>query len=63
MVKKSKVFCPRKIKGGATVGKEGETWFVVKTSNLSNIELKAFKKYMHEACKEFFQPESDEDEK
>ena len=60
-MKTAKIFVPRKIKGGSVVGKEGEVWYAIKCQNFNNTELRSFKKYIGEACKEFFEPESEEE--
>ena len=51
---KQKIFVPRKVKGGAVLGKEGDTWFVVKVTGFSNVEIRSIKKYLGEACKDYF---------
>ena len=58
-MKTAKLFVPKKVKGGSTIGKEGEVWYAVRCANFNPTELRAFKKYISEACKEFFEPESD----
>jgi len=61
-MKPAKIFVPKKIKGGVTIGKEGEVWFAIKCANFNATELRVFKTYIGEACKEFFEPDT-EDEK
>ena len=56
---KQKIFVPRKLKGGSQVGKEGETWFAVKVTGLSPVEIRAFKKYLGASCKDFFTQEEE----
>lgn len=56
---KQKIFVPRKLKGGTQLGKEGETWFAVKVTGFSNVEIRSFKKYLGESCKEFFAKEEE----
>jgi len=58
-MKTAKIFAPRKVKGGAIVGKDGEVWYAIKCTNFTPAEHRAFKTYIGEACKEFFEPESD----
>ena len=56
---KQKIFVPKKVKGGAVLGKDGDTWFAVKVTGFSNVEL-SIKKYLGEQCKEYFvQDEAD----
>ena len=57
---KQKIFVPKKVKGGAVLGKDGDTWFAVKVTGFSNVELRSIKKYLGEQCKEYFvQDEAD----
>lgn len=44
-VKKAKIFAPKKVKGGTSLGREGDVWFAVKCANFSSVEQKAFKTY------------------
>ena len=63
-MKKAKIFVPRKIKGGSSIGKEGEVWYAIRCSSFSAPEHRAFKKYLGDACKEFFlEDESESEEK
>ena len=57
-MKKAKIFVPRKIKGGSSIGKEGEVWHAIRCSSFSAPEHRAFKKYL-DACKEFFLEDED----
>ena len=57
---KAKINQPKKIKGGSVVGKEGETWFAIKCSNFNGTECRSFKKYIHSACKDFFEDPDDD---
>ena len=56
---KQKIFVPRKLKGGTQLGKEGETWFAVKVTGFSNVEIRSLKKYLGESCKEYFVKEEE----
>ena len=56
---KQKIFVPRKIKGGAVLGKEGDTWFAVKVTGFSNVELRSLKKYLNTSCKDYFVQDED----
>ena len=51
---KQKIFVPKKVKGGIVLGKEGDTWFAVKVTGFSNVEIRSLKKYLGEACKDYF---------
>ena len=61
-MKKAKIFVPRKIKGGSSIGKEGEVWYAIRCSSFSAPEHRAFKKYLGDACKEFFLEDEDSSE-
>ena len=61
-MKQAKIFVPKKLKGGAVIGKEGEVWYGIKCANFSAPEHRAFKKYVAEACKQFFVADDDSEE-
>ena len=60
-VKKAKIFAPKKVKGGTSLGRDGDVWFAVKCANFSSVEQKAFKTYFQDACRQFFDSSSDEE--
>ena len=62
-MKQAKIFVPRKLKGGSVIGKEGELWYGIRCANFSAPEHRAFKKYMGDACKEFFEDDEESDDK
>lgn len=61
-MKKTKIFVPRKLKGGSAIGKDGEVWYGIRCANFSAPEHRAFKKYITDACKQFFVEDDDESE-
>ena len=61
-MKQAKIFVPKKLKGGAVIGKEGEGWYGIKCANFSAPEHRAFKKYVADACKQFFVADDDSEE-
>ena len=61
-MKQAKIFVPKKLKGGAVIGREGEVWYGIKCANFSAPEHRAFKKYVAEACKQFFVADDDSEE-
>jgi len=53
----TKLFAPKKIKGGYVLGKDGETWFAVRAKDFKPKDIREFKEYFAECCKEFFKEE------
>ena len=62
-IKGPRLQVPRKIKGGAILGKENDTWFAVKAVGFSKADTRDFKQYFAACCKEFFTEDEPEDEK